>query len=320
VPKVILTGYDIKIKKVREDGYKTLEQFDGKNDFFQVLSKYLSDHQPKQLGIPNAYIVKQADLKTIGFAGFSPDTNTRTIFGTVKIGEYGLSYGMVNVNNQSLTHNRTVDETDLFPIHFLFRVPRINDQLKFSGIAVFEKFRNRGAKGLFESHFYEYFRKLFPDYLILMRPLVPEEVLDSLTRGTISEVTLKSPRLPSNPEDFYYKGEKEGEHAKLTYTFSKKGAKKKLNDYLKNVISKKQSMKGVLVGEWFDVNEINAKVKVDGKDETIVIKEEKELIIPGLDITKNAPPEKNGFPPPDSVRREAGKYLKDLEGRLIKEL
>lgn len=318
--KVILIGYDIKIKKVREDGYKPLEQFDGNNDFLQVLSKYLADHQPKQPGIPNAYKVKQADLKTIGFDGFSTDTKARTIFGTAKIGEYGLSYGLINVTSQNLTHNRTVDETDTFPIHFLFRVPRINDPLRFSGIAVFEKFRNRGAKGLFESHFYEYFQKLFPDYLLLMRPLVPEEILDSLTRGKISEITLKSPSLPSNAEDFYDKGEKEEERAKLTYKFPKSGAKRKLNDYLKNIIGKKQSMNGVLVGEWFDVSEISAKVKVDGKDETIIIKEEKELIIPGLDVTENARPGKNGFPPPDAVRRESEKYLKDLEKKLMKEL
>ena len=79
-------------------------------------------------------------------------------------------------------------------------------------------------------------------------------------------------------------------------------------------------MNGVLVGDWFDVSEISAKVKVDGKDETIIIKEEKELIIPGLDITKNARPDKNGFPPPDSVHRESDKYLKDLEKKLMKEL
>ncbi len=320
MPKVILIGYDIKIKKVREEGYKPLEKFDGKNDLFQVLSKYLSEHQPKSPGAPNAIKVKQADLKTLGFDGFNVDLNTRTIFGTVKIGEYGLSYGLVNVNNQNLTHNRTVDETDTFPIHFLFRIPDINDKLRFSGVAVFEKFRNRGAKGLFESHFDDYFRKMFPEYLLLMRPLVPEEILDSLTRGKISEVTLKSPSLPSNVEDFYDKGEKEEARAKLTYTFPKLGAKNKMNNYLKNVVGKKQSMKGVIVGDWFDVSEISAKVNVDGKDETIIIKEEKELIVPGLDITKNAKPGKNGFPPPESVRRESDRYLKDLEKKLMKEL
>lgn len=318
--KVILIGYDIRIKRIREDGYKPLEKFDGKSDFFQILSKYLADHQPKLPGSPNAIKVKQADQKTLGFDGFIADTNNRTIFGTVKIGEYGLSYGLVNVNNQNLTHNRTVDETDSFPIHFLFRIPSINDNLRFSGVAVFEKFRNRGAKGLFESHFMEYFRKMFPDYLLLMRPLVPEEVMDSLTRGKISEVTLKSPGLPNNIEDFYDKGEKEEERAKLTYNFPKAGAIKKMNDYLRNVVDKKQSMNGVLVGDWFDVNEISAKVKVDGKDETIIIKEEKELIVPGLDITKNARPGKNGFPPPEAVRRESDKYMKDLEKKLMKEL
>ncbi len=320
MPKVILIGYDIKIKKIREEGYKPLEKFDGKNDFFQILSKYLSDYQPMTPGSPNVIKVKQADQKTIGFDGFTAEANSRTIFGTVKIGEYGLSYGLVNVNNQNLTHNRTIDETDSFPIHFLFKIPDMNNTLRFTGVAVFEKFRNRGAKGLFESHFEEYFRKLFPDYLLMMRPLVPEEVMDSLTRGKISEVTLKSPGLPGNVEDFYYKGEKEDERAKLTYTFPKTGARKKMNDYLKDVVGKKQSMNGVLVGDWFEVAEISAKVKVDGRDETIIIKEEKELIVPGLDVTKNARPGKNGFPPPEAVRRESDKYLKELEKKLMKEL
>ncbi len=319
--KVILTGYEIKIKKVREDGYKPLEKFDGKNDFFQVLKMYLDTHQPKAPGVPNTIKVKQANQKTLILDGFDSDASSRIIFGTAKIGEYGISYNLVDVNKQNITHNRTVNETDSFPIHFLFHIPDMNNDLRFTGVAVFEKFRNRGAKGLFESQLDEYFEEKFPDYILKMEPLVPEEVMDSLTKGVISEVTLKSSGMPKNVEDFYDKGEKEEERAKLTYTFPKAGAKKNLNNWLKKVIGMDQSMNGVLTGNWFDVNEINAKVKVDDKDETIIIKEEKNLIMPGLDVSKNARPEKkNGFPPPESVRRESEKYLIDLEKRLTKEL
>ncbi len=319
--KVTLTGYEIKIKKVREDGDKALEKFDGKNDLFQVLRMYLYTHQPKTSGVPDTIKVKQADQKTLIFDGFESDTNSRTIFGTAKIGEYGLAYNLVDVNNQNITYKRTVNETDSFPIHFLFHIPDMNSNLRFTGVAVFEKFRNRGGKGLFESDFDEYFRKKFPDYLLRMESLVPEEVMDSLTRGVISEVTLKSPSLPKNEEDFYDNGEKEEGRSKLTYTFPKAGAKENLNKWLKKVVGKKELMNGVLTGDWFDVNEISAKVNVDNKDETIIIKEGGELIVPGLDISKNARPEKkNGFPPPEAVRRESEKYLIDLEKKLMNEL
>lgn len=320
MPKVILIGYEIKIKKKGEQGYKSLAAFDGVNDFYQVIVDYLTTHQPKKAGEPNAFKVKQADLKTIGFDGFTKDDTKRTIFGTVKIGEFGLSYEMVNVENQNLEHTRTVSETDSFPIHFLLKVPDINDDLRFSGIAVFEKFRGRGAKGLFESHFMETFKTVYPDYTLIMKPLVPEEVLTSLDKGKISEVSLKSPNLPKNMEDYYSSGNEETQRANITYKFSKSGANKKMNKYLKGVVNKTEPMNGVLVGDWFDVNEIDAKLKVDGKDETIIIKEEKEQIIPGLDISNKVKPDKNGFPPPNKVQNESLVYLKELEARLKRDL
>lgn len=320
MPKVILIGYEIKIKKKREQGYKPLAEFNGVNDFYQVIVDYLTTHQPKNTGKPNAFKVKQADLKTIGFDGFIKDDTKRTIFGTVKIGEFGLSYEMVNVENQNLEHMRSVNETDSFPIHFLLKVPDVNDVLRFSGVAVFEKFRGRGAKGLFESHFMETFKTVYPDYTLIMNPLVPEEILTSLDKGKISEVTLKSPKLPKNIEDYYSRGNEETERANITYKFSKVGADKKMNNYLKGVVNKAKPMNGVLVGDWFDVNEIDAKLKIDGKDETIIIKEEKEQIIPGLDISKKAKPAKNGFPPPNKVQNESLVYLKELEVRLRRDL
>lgn len=320
MPKVILIGYEIKIKKKREDGYKSLADFNGSNDFYKVILDYLATHQPKKAGASNAFKVKQADQKTIGFDGFAKDDTKRTIFGTVKIGEFGISYEMINVENQNLEHTRTVNETDSFPIHFFIKIPDVNDPLRYSGIAVFEKFRGRGAKGLFESHFLETFKSSFPEYMVLMRPLVPDEILASLDKGKISEVTLKAPSLPKNIEDHYSQGEVETERSKLIYTFSKAGADKKMNKYLKGVVDKSEPMNGILVGDWFTVKEIDAKLKVDGKDETIIIKEEKEQIIPGLDITKKAKPGKNGFPPSDKVQNESLVYLKELEARLKRDL
>ena len=203
--KTSLVGYSVKIrKKGSKRNYLNLYSFNGTTDLFNILSDYFSYYSPtSSSNTPySVYNVPNTDNKTIWIEDVDVKKGDRVIQGVIRTGEYGYRYPIVNYQNHKLSYMKKKDDAELIPLSFLLYIPNKGDTpLEKMGIAIFQRFKKNSLKGIFQSHFQDYFYKRFPDYILEMIPLTPEEVIQSFTNGVITSAKLIAHSVPDDIAD-----------------------------------------------------------------------------------------------------------------------
>jgi hypothetical protein len=307
--KVIITGYTIRLKKIRVKDYKKLRQFDGHNDLHNILYKFLNNKTG------NSNMDEVGDQKTIFYDNLDTPKNPDCINFTAYIGSYGTAYQLLDHIMKSLKYTRDTDDTDAFPLQCTIHIPDINSNYPDIGFLISEKYKNRAAKGLFETHFKKYFSNSFPDYILEMEPIIPEEFFTFFKKGIISTTKIKSYSIPNNIEDSFSSGENTKSKASVELVIKNKDLKRNLKNAISNRLKNKKhiNLSTLFTGYPITPEEITFTGTLNGKQTTVILKEEGETMVPGIDVTKQViPSKKTGFPNEKSMRDVEIRYLNDL--------
>lgn len=313
--KVTITGYTIMLRKSgRSKDFRILRQFGEKNnDLYNILFDFLNDR------IGNSKIENVGDDKTIFYDGINKhaintDTDSDCIDFTAKIGGYGISYPILDHVNGELKYTRSTDDTDAFPLEFTVYMPGINDTHPGTGFLISEKYKNKAAKGLFETHFKQYFSKNYPGYIIEIEPIIPEEFFSFFKKGKISKTTIKSYSIPKNIEDRFTSGENTKSKASVELVMKNQDLKKSIKNLISETLKEKKHvvLHELFTGYLIEPEEVSFTGILDGKKTTVILKEEGETMVPAIDVTKQVMLSGNGFPDKQRMINVEIRYLNDL--------
>lgn len=312
--KVSLVGYSIKIRKKRSKEYVDLYSFEGTTDLLSVFNQYFDKYSNKDSN--NEYLVQDVpntDNKTISIE-FVQEKN-RTIQGIIRTGDFGYSTPIVNHESHQLSYTKNKDDTELAPLSFLLYIPNKGDvPLEKMGIAIFQRFRKSGLKGVFQSHFQNFFEHDFPDYTLEMIPIIPEEVVSAFKNGVIKSAQLISHSLPSDIADYY--STEDNDRGKVILGFEGGNFQRKFTGNLVKIFKHELPIRKIIESEWISPDEIKTRVEINGTEKTFTIKEEGTEITPGIDISDNVKYGNDGFPTQQSVSQGAIEYLETIKSYL----
>ena len=313
--KVSLVGYSIRIRRSRTRNYLDLYRFDGNSDLFDVFNQYFSIHSTR--GPNGQYAVEDVpstDKKTISIETVR-NASRRMLEGVIRTGDYGYKTPIVNHQSKRLSYTRDTEDTELAPLYFLLYVPEKGDvPLENMGIAVFQRFRKNGLKGVFVAHFSRYFEQQFPDYTIEMIPLTPEEVISSFKKGVIKSAQLISHSLTGDLADYYSTSDEE--RGRVVLVFEKGSFHRRFIDNLIKILQHDLPIRKIIESDWISPDEIKTRVEINGTEKTFTIKEEGTEITPGIDISDDVSYGSDGFPTEQSLKREGIKYVELLKSYL----
>ena len=320
---VVLMAYTIRLRE-KNDTKKLLDlsNFGGKNeDLYEIIKTYLESQKPKAGMNPKIY--KEGNKKTLFFNTVDYDDKKREIRSRVDIGEYGLSYPLIDVDTGATKYTAERNDTTALPINFYINIPNSLTQKgikRTHGIIVFEKFRNRGAKGLFHENFDKYFKMDHEDLKVEIESYTPDYILEYLRNNldgkALTKVELKSLVIPKDLTDVYSGKGLEKKAATIKVELSGAGFSESFLSGIQSRLRHEAPVTGI-VGEWLTPEQISFNVEVDGERKRIIIKEEGETVLPGIDITSKVEDDKNtGFPLQSDVYREAEKHAKQILERM----
>lgn len=309
--KVILIGYIMRIKERNTSDYRKLRNFDGNSsDFGVVLYNFLKDKS----GVQN--IEDVGDQKTIFYGDLDYYNNNKNFIKCKSyVGTFGNRYDVVNHKTGKIDYNLMPDDSYAFPLNLIAYIPDINTLYPDIGILVFEKFKNHGAKGLFETQLNRYFSKNFHDYTIEIEPVVPEEIITYLEKGKVITTEISSLRPPKDLADKYSQGTSSKKKVKVALTITNMDLKPSVRNLIVSQLRQRKHVKlsDLLTGYLIDPNEIKFSLEYNNHMKKIVLKEEGEVMTPGIDVTDQVKPlTHDGYPDDTKLYSAQYSYLNDI--------
>lgn len=162
--------------------------FDRGVDFLHVAQQYIRDRT-------HQYSLDQPARKLMRVA--HSQNSFRRISGTIETGEYGYRADLYNVATSAVSYQRNTEEAEMLPFYFLVYIPQQQDE------AVLMLFRRaqRGIRTILLQDFQTYFNPLYPNTALEINPLVPQSIIDELSRGRITKIRLIKYVIPTDIAD-----------------------------------------------------------------------------------------------------------------------
>ncbi len=310
--KVLMNGYTIRIKERNTKNYKILRNFDGNSsNFADILYNFLNTN----IGVSSIKRVK--DQKTIYYGDLGHYNQDKEIIKCkAYVGVYGNRYDVVNYNTKLVDYNIKTDDSYAFPLNFMVYVPQLNTNTKIpdTGILVFEKFKNHGGKGLFVEQLEQYFTSnvQFKNYIIEINPFIPREIINIMKKGVISSVTIKGSSVSSDIAENISIRKK----SKVELKFSKASITSTFRNRIVELLEKGKhvNFREVLDGPIIDPREISFDTDYNGQKRKVVLKDEGELMTPGIDVTDYVKPfTSDGYPDDTKLYERENIYIEQIK-------
>ena len=183
-----LALYTIRLRNKQTDMYEPMGAFDHGIDFLNVAHGYLTartqnhsiDHNVRRL------------MRVVQSHGLA-----RRISGIIEAGEYGYRADLYNVAISAVSHQRVIDEAEMLPFYFLINVPQQQDE----AILILSRRSQRGIRTILLQDFQSHFNAIYPGTALEINPLVPQSMIDELSRGRITEIRLIKFVIPPDIAD-----------------------------------------------------------------------------------------------------------------------
>jgi hypothetical protein len=123
--------------------------------------------------------------------------------GQFEYGEYGVANSIKNVRSKKLTHPKTKEEAEVYPLYLGLYCPK--DYKK--GLFVLQRYGNLGMLSQLRSTLISYFQEQYEDFTIKIEPCIPVEILRKyIETGTVSDIILSRSRLPNDADSIWREG------------------------------------------------------------------------------------------------------------------
>jgi hypothetical protein len=317
--KIVLIGYTIRIKEKRRPNYKSLRNFDGNSADFGV---FLYDFLKSKSG--NQNIEEIGDQKTIFYGDLGYHNNDKKyIKCKAYVGAFGNAYDIINFRTKNIDFIMQNEDSYAFPLNFIAYIPDLNSKYPDIGILVFEKYKNHGGKGLFDNQLKYYFSKKYNHLTLQIEPIVPEELIKYLEKGKITSTVISSLKIPDDLSDSYSRGTESKKKAKVELTIKNLDLNSDKRSLIVNMLRDRKHVKlsNLLTGYLIEPDEVKFSLEYEDHIKNIVLKEEGEIMTPGIDVTQQVGPilKRTGFPEDAKLYLAEYTYIDDIKESLNKD-
>ena len=267
MPEYSVAAYTFKIRQkyasATSANYLRLTNFDQSNsDLLQFIYAFC-----------NSVTTKPIKHKTEGkyLQVLNVNEQGRIIRSEMESGGYGLRSRLVDVEMNSESYQRTINDAELLPLRNLFAVPLDSP----TGLFITERVGIRGLKSTFVAALQRSFGRTYPDFALDVNALAPEQaVKSSLDKGELKGIRLVRYGIPRDLEEQYYLGAHEKEIGTVeTILKPDRGmpfSKRRLEQALES-----DDRAGLLEWRGLDYHDIKLEVKVGRQTRTLTVTKDK---------------------------------------------
>lgn len=302
--RVTLACYTIRIKERMSNDYMDLGNIEGLS-FLNIFNQFLEF----LAGQPDIY---ENDQKAIRCQQFDIDRNY--VNGLITTGEYGYENELRNINDDSLSYTRDVDDVELYPFYFLLEIiPGYNE-----AIILMQRFGQLGIRTLLSRSLRNYLQAEFPNITVEIKPLVPRELLNEyINNGSIKKFRFIRHTLPRDIVDRLEEDGVRDEDGFAEYVI---GVKRRvrgipMRERLQSYLDNGSEIREFIELENFEYDSVKVELKLRNKIRTINLGNPDSLRS-YIDITDDVEYGYNGHPTFESIDREAKELLRELSDNL----
>lgn len=300
--QISLEAYSVSLRyRNKRNSQLTFEKFDGTNNLWDVIANILRAYKVyRDVPVLQKCICIDSLIKY--------DHRVR---GLVRIGDYGFRTQIVNASTQSKSYDMTEKDAMLHPFFFDFHFPE-NSQ---KGILLIQRTGVSGIKGLLESIIDADFKKLYQEYIIDIRPLMPAQAAKKLiSSGKISKVRFVQHKIPSDIAD-RFNGDQKPQEGDLEIVLrpQRKGILR--NIPLMEILDGKRGIQELIEMENFEPDNIKVEIDIEGKRRIIDFGNLGRLKA-AFDITDDVAFGDDGFPTFISMSDASKSLLVDLSDKI----
>lgn len=299
MPKIFLSTYMIRVKDRRQN-YVPLGNFGNNNDLFNIFNNYLNNAMQSPI---HDHFYKS--LLSIS----NPSVSGREVSGIIKKGEYGFESDLIDVQNQNISHRRTVIEAEMLPFYFLAKIPDDTNE----GILILQKTGKSSIYGTLQYNFKRDFKIVCPEFSVEFNPLVPEELIDQyLKDGLITQVNLTRFSYPKDIADAFYAQDHGEIEEKVQLIITTKELRRfPFIDRIKEVFNNTRLISKFVELQYFDYDKVKLIVNMGGNQRTLDLGDMSKFR-PNYDISDEIRIGPDGHPEIGNMHEIASKLLEEI--------
>jgi hypothetical protein len=189
--------------------------------------------------------------------------------GQFEYGEFGVANSIKDVHTRKVTHPKTREEAEVYPLYFGLLCPKDYSR----GLFVLQRYGQNGMLNQLKNTISNYMNENHDDFIVKIEPCIPIEILLAyVNQGTVTDVILSRSHLPSDIDSQLRENGFINDPKSVKVTFTGGNTllgKDKLISWLKgeqrpSIIV--ESLKSLGIDEYADLKIV---VNVNGNDHTI---------------------------------------------------
>lgn len=299
MPTIFLSSYTVRLVDRNTGQMLPIGNFFQGADLLTIFNQYLTSLEANLSHDSEAH-------KLLSVQRYS--TDGRNLYGIVETGDYGYESTLYDVQLQSISHHRTVNEAEMLPFYFIIKLPQREDE----GIVLLQRFGQFGIKTTFCDNFIDYFESSYPQIALAIYPLVPLDLItDYLTNGRLIKVRFIKFSIPSDMADFIEQGhDEEGGQAEFVIKARRSGHIP-IIDKLLDLVQRRGDVHSFYEIRGFEYDNVKVEVDINGRRRTIDLSH-LERLRTYYDITEDIEIGTTGHPVFESIHEVAAGLLRDL--------
>ena len=278
--KIFFATFSLKVQNRRRD-LQLIEQFNGNDDFFDFLCRFLMHIFQNRFEIPGAENALPLYL-TLERPPIM-DRDNREIYGYFKSGVSGDNYEIAQRDNNQTLMDVTDEHVAFRKMFFYFKLPRRSNRV---GV-VLEKRSKFGIKGLLDRAINNYFQQLgYADYKIVLDNALHGRFFNEfMQHGRLTKVEIVKRRLPPTLEQWYDDNQtpREAKGTIKTVMTSKTGLPDTYKTFIKERYRNPDNFM-VEVAGGDDIGEVEFELELRGKKKRFYLANQ-DKAQPDIDVT-----------------------------------
>lgn len=295
---VVLDAYSFNIRQRRGRALLPLPQFTKGADIVSSLIGYVND-------IDGQHVDVSGYRRCISAANVVGDK-----FGVkahAYVGEYGFGGRLVDASTGTLSYVRKVTDAPMEPYFFEFRLSTGSTK----GIFLCERRGQSSAKGALQEYIKVKFRKDFPEFIMDIVPVMPQQAVKALLdKGKLSAVRLVQGVIPSDIAD-KFNGNSQQQEGEVEVVLRPKRSGVLSMDRISEIFNKTKNLSDLIEIEDFSPDRLKVEVEVDGRKKTVDFGN-LSRVRGSFDISGEIQNGQDGFPTFSSVDTSAGQLMPSL--------
>jgi hypothetical protein len=171
--KISLALYSVRVRPAYTREYETISSFSDDADLFNHLQNALAGFHANASNNTAERQVFQVDRL---------HPSARRLEGIISSGEYGAESTIRDVNTWTVSYRKRTHDAEMLPFYFLLDLPEGRDK----GLLLLQRTGILGIRHVLGPAIERVFRAEFDDYMLVINPIVPGDVLEKyIGRGSV---------------------------------------------------------------------------------------------------------------------------------------